>query len=98
MIVHFAPRAVRDVERIDVWWREHRAAAPELFAHELRAAISLLENFPKVGVVYEPRRELGIRKLLLERTKYHVYFREIAGTEIEIITVWSAFRGRGPRL
>jgi len=39
----------------------------------------------------------GIRRLILPRTRYHVYYR-VAGQVLEILAVWHAVRGSGPGL
>ena len=94
-VVEFADEAKADVARIDAWWRANRRAAPDLFTNELdRSTLALADN-PALGLRYEPRS--GVRRMLLRRTRYHLYFVE----EIErvlIVAVWSAIRGRGPNL
>ena len=41
--VGFSRAAYAQVEKIESWWRENRAAAPDMFSRELEAAVRLLE-------------------------------------------------------
>ncbi len=95
MKVELSEEAQAQVQRIDVWWRKNRQAAPDLFASELDQALRALEDAPALGVRYEPRP--GVRRLLLKRTHYHLYFVEQTD-RVYVAAVWSAYRGRGPKL
>jgi hypothetical protein len=56
----------------------NRPAAPDLFVLELRATLSIAAAAPTLGV---PARDMalpGVRRLLLQQTRYHVYYR-VAG-------------------
>jgi hypothetical protein len=39
----------------------------------------------------------GVRRLLLKRSHYHLYFVEQAD-RVFVVAVWSTYRGPGPRL
>jgi plasmid stabilization system protein ParE len=93
--VELSDEAQAQMQRIDAWWRENRPSAPDLFADELEQALGALESSPRLGVRYEPRP--GVRRLLLRQTHYHLYFLE-EEERVYVLAVWSAFRGRGPRL
>jgi plasmid stabilization system protein ParE len=93
--VELSAEAQAQVDRIDAWWREHRQAAPDLFAEELEAALCALAETPALGVRYTPRP--NVRRLLLGRTRYHLYVTQDAA-KVYVVAVWSAHRGRGPRL
>ncbi len=96
MIVEFSDEARQQVRQIDTWWRENRPAAPDLFVTELDQATSLLGNVPSIGVRYEAGSR-SVRRLLLRRTQYHVYFVE-EPSRIFVVAVWSVRRGHGPEL
>ncbi len=89
------PRAERQAEVIDAWWREHRVEAADLFERELVAATLSLETLPhSVGSPYRTAR-----RLLLRRTHHHVYYVvDEARATVEIRAVWHAARGGGPSL
>lgn len=95
MKVELSDEAKAEVARIDAWWRQNRPAAQDLFLDELEQALVALEDAPAIGTRYEPRS--GVRRLLLKRTHYHLYFVEQAD-RVFVVSVWSTYRGRGPRL
>ena len=95
MKVELSAEAQAQVDRIDAWWREHRPAAPSLFAEELEAALRTLSATPAAALRYSPKP--GVRRLLLGRTRHHVYVVE-RESKLLVVAVWSAYRGRGPRL
>jgi plasmid stabilization system protein ParE len=97
LTVVFGRRAARDVERIDAWWRANRPAAPQLFVEDLERMLSVLALSPVLGSPAASTRTPGLRRALLERTKYHVYFR-IRADVLEVAAVWHASRGRVPRV
>ncbi len=95
MKVELSAEARAQVERIDAWWRANRQAAPSLFTDELEQALLTLEKTPAVGVRYAPKP--NVRRLLLKRSHYHLYV-ALQPTRVYVVAVWSAYRGRGPRL
>ena len=57
--VRTTPRADTEIRHIDVWWAEHRPAAPDLFLDELADAFALLRVAPDLGQPYPSSRVLG---------------------------------------
>jgi plasmid stabilization system protein ParE len=49
MTVVVLPEAERQIRAIESWWREHRPAAPGLFAEELANALELISRVPGIG-------------------------------------------------
>ena len=97
--LRIAPRAETHIRRVSAWWREHRPAAPDLFAHEVADALDLLAVAPTLGVYYAERRGRVIRRLLLPRSQHHIYFTyDETADVLEVRAVWHAKRGRGPLL
>jgi plasmid stabilization system protein ParE len=94
--VELSAEAHAQVAKIDAWWRKHRLVAPEMFTAELESALMALEETPTLGIRYVVG-EKNIRRLLLRRTRYHLYFIE-QRERLFIVAVWSAYRGRGPKL
>jgi plasmid stabilization system protein ParE len=95
--VVFQHRATSETETINQWWRENRPAAPDLFATELAGALSALALLPALGAPARSARLAGVRRVLLQKTRYHVYYR-LRGEALEILAVWHAARGTGPGL
>jgi len=91
------PQADGQIREIDAWWRANRAAAPDLFFEELTKAFKLIEEAPYIGRLYRKSPVRNTRRLLLSRTRYHVYYVPLA-TEVWVLAVWHAQRGAGPPL
>jgi hypothetical protein len=84
---------------IDAWWREHRRDARLLFARELAEARDLILATPGVGVTYTSASGKTARRVLLPKTRNHVYFEVDEQQDLVIVlAVWGAPRRRGPSL
>lgn len=95
----FTPDAERQASEMDSWWREHRPAARDLFARELAEAGALIARTPSAGAIYTSKRGLQFRRVLMPKTKNHLYFEVDEAREFVIVhAIWGAPRGRGPRL
>jgi plasmid stabilization system protein ParE len=88
--VRFQARAAEEVAEIDTWWRSHRDAA-DLFAVELSGMIGVLVDAPGLGASAVDPRLGQVRRVLLRKTRYHVYFRVMADS-LEVLAVWHANR------
>ena len=94
-----APSAKRQVKAVQDWWRVHRPAAPFLFEEELANARRALLETPDIGLLAHYSEIAGVRKYLLPRTRYHVYYLVDHGRQtLFVLAVWSALRGSGPKL
>jgi plasmid stabilization system protein ParE len=83
----------------DTWWRDNRREAPNLFREELEKARELLAVSPRLGVPYAHRTMVGVRRLVLPRTRYHLYYTfDPVENEILVLAVWSTLRGAPPLL
>ena len=96
MKVEFSDEAQVQVQQIDAWWRQNRPFAPDLFTAELDDAVLRLERMPTLGTRYQGSVN-ATRRLLLRRTRYHIYFIGRAES-LYVLAVWSVYRGRGPKL
>ena len=92
------PEAESQIREIDDWWRENRQASPGLFAQELGATIALIEAWPLLGRRRRHAAIPGLRRVLLRATRYHLYYVPGEKEQLFVLAVWSAVRGRGPRL
>ena len=94
-----APRAEEQIRRVSGWWRKNRPAAPELFAHELADLLEALVATPTLGAEYAVRRGVTIRRLLLPRSRYHVYFSYDASDDVvDLRAVWGTLRAAEVRI
>ncbi len=95
----FTPEAERQANEMDDWWREHRPDARDLFAREFAEARELILGTPSVGVTYTAASGKTARRVLLPKTRNHVYFEVDEQRDLVIVlAVWGAPRRRGPPL
>ena len=97
--VSFTPRASREVAEAKRWWRANRTKAPDALEEELRSALDLIATTPGIGAVARNVRLPGVRRVLLNRVNYFLYYRpHIDAQRIEVVALWHARRGAGPGL
>ena len=97
--VELSPEARRHVRVIEAWWAANRRAAQNLFADELEAAVARLETTPASGRPYPHPTVAGVRRLLLPRTRYGVYYLlDEDGLVVRIHAIWHTSREGGPPL
>jgi plasmid stabilization system protein ParE len=98
MNVRFTPEAQAQADECDTWWRQHRTAR-ELFARELAGVKELLLANPKLGTVYAIVDGKPIRKVLMPKSRHHLYYAADFETDVIMIhAVWGAPREGGPDL
>jgi plasmid stabilization system protein ParE len=94
-----ARRALVEGDRAARWWRKNRLSNPDLFEEELDAALDLVRTAPALGSPCGKRRGRQLRRVMLPRTRYHLYYCFEPGDDHALVlSIWSAVRGRGPRL
>jgi hypothetical protein len=94
----FTADAEEQADECDRWWRGHRDAK-DLFARELAAARVLLREVTNAGSLYTVLDGLAIRRVLLRKTRTHVYYSVDVDAElVTVLAVWGAAKGRSPRL
>jgi plasmid stabilization system protein ParE len=73
--------------------------APEALHEELDQALQLIASQPYVGVIARNTKLSGVRRILLNRVDY-LYYRIIDAPtrSLQVIALWHAQRGEGPRL
>jgi plasmid stabilization system protein ParE len=90
--------AQRRFEAEDEWWRENRDAK-EVFVDEFEQTLERLTSNPEVGQMYRATRGKRIQRVLMKKTRCHVYyFHDRENDLVEIHTIWGAHKQRGPRL
>jgi plasmid stabilization system protein ParE len=91
--------AEQHIRAIAEWWVPNRPRAPDLFAAELQACLSRIAAHPESGAEYTRGPVRGVRRTLLRRSRYHVYYTFDATDNLLIVrAVWHAGRGSGPAL
>lgn len=97
MKIEFSEEAKRQARKERAWWRRHRDAK-RLFTEELRSARAALSSAPK-HEVYGHFEGEAVRRLLLEKTRCHLYYIVLERENIvRVVAVWGASRGSKPDL
>lgn len=90
--------AKQQFEAEDAWWRENRDSK-DLFLEEFSAVLGQISTMPEVGQRYRRTRGKLIQRMLMKKTRCHVYyFHDQEQGLIEVHSVWGARRRRGPKL
>ena len=95
--IRVSPQAERHIQAIASWWAANREAAPTLFKEELGGAFRLISGAPEAGKPYRLSPLDGVRRILLRRTRYHIYYR-VEVDEVRVLAVWHNARGQQPEL
>ncbi|MEE8367209.1 MAG: type II toxin-antitoxin system RelE/ParE family toxin [Thermoanaerobaculia bacterium] len=92
-------RAVRQIRHAADWWSENRPKAPGAFGEDIESAFNLLGQLPGAGERVQHRTIPLVRRLLLSRVRYLLYYSvDEASSVVEIIALWHTGRGQPPRL
>jgi len=95
--VKVSARAASQIRKAAEWWAENRPAAPGAVRTDIGEALALLAQQPGIGTAYEGARTKGVRRLLVGRIRYFVYYHVTPDT-LEVLAVWHVSRGKQPSL
>jgi plasmid stabilization system protein ParE len=95
--VEVTPRAAIQLEAAATWWAQNRPAAPDAIRVDFQEAAALLSRQPGVGAKSRTARYPDLRRLLLSRVRYHIYY-HVRTEKIIVVAFWHASRGSGPSL
>ena len=100
LAVRFTRRAARHVDEAGRWWHANRTKAPGALREELVRALQVITTQPEAGATARNVRLAGVRRILLRRVNYHLYYRlvESPSRSIQVVALWHAGRGDGPEL
>lgn len=93
--VRVSARAASHIRRAAEWWAEHRTAAPGAVRKDIGEALALLAQQPGIGSPYDGAKVKDVRRLLLGRIRYFIYYR-VTPEAIEVLAVWHVSRGKQP--
>jgi hypothetical protein len=98
--VRFTLRAARHVHEAGRWWHAHRTKAPTALREEVARALQLITAQPDAGAVARNTRLASVRRVLLRRVGYHLYYRltEAPSRSIQVVALWHAGRSDAPEL
>ena len=95
--VKATPRAAAEIQRAAAWWRANRPAAPFALAVDLERAFELIAAQPGIGARARNAKKESVRRLLLSRTGYHLYYQiNSEAGRVEVLALWHSRRGREP--
>lgn len=81
------------------WWRANRPQAPNAIREELERASLLISVQPEIGARARNTSLVEVRRLLLARVHYYVYYRVAKDPErIEVLAFWHESRGGVPSI
>jgi plasmid stabilization system protein ParE len=94
------PSAASQLEEIASWWAENRLDARDLVVTEFEKIVECLEAAPlAIGTTYGETRRPNVRRALMLRTNYHVYYTiDESSRMVRILALWHGRRSGGPRL
>jgi len=83
--------AEEQLDEIVEWWKIHREANPTLVMDELERCVTLLESSPDAGARFHHSQVPSVRRLVMRRTKHHVYYlHDEPNAVVYILAVWGA--------
>src|SRR5688572_5792217 len=89
----------RAVQQLRERWRAHRPDAATLVVDELERCVELLENTPEVGAPFRKTIVLGVRRLVMRKTKHLAYYvHDSLHSVVYIIAVWGMPKEGSPPL
>lgn len=95
--VRISARADAQIRQAAQWWVENRPAAPGAVRIDIGHALALLARQPGMGARYEGARAKDVRRLLVGRIRYFIYYR-VTQDSLDVLAVWHSSRGQQPRL
>ena len=95
--VKISARAALQIRGAAEWWAENRLVAPGAVRTDIRDALALLAQQPGFGTAYKGARAPGVRRVLVGRIRYFIYYRASSDT-LEVLAVWHVSRGKRPCL
>lgn len=98
MSVRFSDEANARFDAIEQWWRENRDKNPDLFDEEVAAALQTLGTAPMAGEFHKRSRGREVCRILLKKTRHHMYYWVDDSGDVEVISIWGAQRLHGPKL
>ncbi len=97
--MRIALRAKLEIDRAKRWWAANHPAAPGAVTAEIRSAIKLIRAQPGLAPHARDTDLPGIRRLLLPRTRYHLYYLyDPEEDAVDILALWHSARGSSPTL
>lgn len=95
--VRVSARAAKQIAAAAEWWSQNRPAAPGAIRNDIGQSLTLLAEQPGIGTEYRGTRLPGVRRLLVGRIRYFIYYRVTPDT-VDVLAVWHVSRAKQPAL
>jgi plasmid stabilization system protein ParE len=96
--VRIVSSAALAIEETAEWWVANRPKAPDAFVSDLESALKLIASHPYIGARAKNAQLEDVRRVLLARIHYHIYYRVTSEPSIEVLALWHTSRGADPGL
>ena len=90
-------KAENEIRQASLWWELHRTTAHPSFQAELKKAFLLIAAHPFIGTKAANTRLTGVRRLVLTKTGYQLFYR-VVGDTVQVLSFWHERQGAGPGL
>jgi plasmid stabilization system protein ParE len=91
--LHTTRRAAREIRAASKWWDENRPAAPGAFRDAIDKGFELICTQPEIGTVATNVRLPGVRRILLSKVQYYLYYRVKSKPQaVEVVAIWHTSR------
>jgi plasmid stabilization system protein ParE len=89
LAIRYTRGALRDIEGARDWWKRNRDKAPTALADSIDTVVGLIADAPDIGVPCRGPMSEGVRRILLPRVRYHLYYRVIGdpATSVDILSL-----------
>ena len=95
LAIKVSSRASAQIEEVAEWWAENRPSAPGAVRHDVAEILALLCIQPGAGTPARRSRVRGVRRAILPRIRYYLYYR-VSGSTLEVLAFWHMSRSRQP--
>jgi plasmid stabilization system protein ParE len=72
--VRVSPRADRQIRVAAAWWHRNRPAAHDAFERDVADGFAFIQRNPYAGEAVRDADSAGVRRRLLKRIRYHLYY------------------------
>lgn len=95
--IRIAPQAAEQIRVAQDWWLANRPKAPDAFAEEIERGFRFVSALPNAGEPVTHSRLAGLRRLLLGRIRYDLYYVTSPDQEsVDVVALWHTARGTRP--
>lgn len=95
--IRVSPQALGQIEEAAEWWARNRPTAPGAISQDVASILTVLANQPGVGMPTRRGRVKGLRRVILPRVHYYLYYQVSEGI-LEVLAFWHTSRGRPPSI